>query len=165
MTDALEKQLTGGSVTVRLGGKEYRLQYRFAAVIAYLDQTGDSLFDLDKLKKIDARVDPKRWLVCLWAGLHEQRPDPANAAKTLWAAPLTLAELSGLVEFDGKQVAELSSSMVKALAAHMPKVEEPDPKAAAPGEPAPGYKDPDLPPSSNSGLELDVATVSAVKSS
>jgi hypothetical protein len=152
MTDSLEKQIVGEPVTVMLCGKERRLQYRFAAVIAYQEQTGDSLFDFEKVKKIDAQIDPKRWLACLWAGLHEELPDPVRQGKTIWAPPFTVAELSGLIEFDAQQVGEISRAMVTALAAHMPRA-KPDPKAAAPGEPAPA---PSVPTSPSSGLELVV---------
>ena len=154
--EPLEKAITGETVTVMLCGTERRLQYRFAAVIAYQQATvskenpdGDSLFDREKFKKIDLRRDPKRWLACLWAGLHEEQPDPENPGNSIWKSPLTLAELSGLIDFDAAQVGEIMSAMAKALAAHLPKTKVADPKA----EPAPEENAKSYPTSASSGLE------------
>jgi hypothetical protein len=132
MNDALEKQITGEPVTVTICGTPRRLEYRFAAIIAYQEKTGDSLFDRSAYGRIDLAKDPKRWLACLWAGLHEPQPDKS------WKAPFTFEELTGLVDLSPENAAEISIAMVRALRSYFPKAkDEPVPKDAAPGELAP----------------------------
>jgi hypothetical protein len=116
--DTLEKQLTGAPVFVTIAGRQHRLQYKFAAIIAYQEQTGDSLFAKASYASLDVTKDPKRWLACLWAGLHEQQADKK------WKAPYTLDELAGLIDLEAETAGELSVAVATALAAHMTKAKD-----------------------------------------
>jgi hypothetical protein len=150
MTDALEKQITGEPVTVLIAGTARRLEYRFAAIIAYQEKTGDSLFDRSTYQRIDLAKDPKRWLACLWAGLHEKQPDKS------WKAPFTFDELTGLVDLSPENAAEISIAMVNALRSYFPKAkDEPVPKDAAPGELAQNPTTSPTSPSSTPGPGYD----------
>lgn len=126
-TDVLTKEILGEPVTVAIRGRAFPLAYPMHNVIAYRQQTLDSLFDAASWSKIDLKQDPERWLACLWAGLHERQDDGS------WKSPFTIDELGALVDFSN--AGEISVAMVKALTAFMPK-KEASPNAAAPGEPA-----------------------------
>lgn len=154
MTDVLEKEITGGPVTVLIAGTERALAYPLYAVVLYKQKTGDSLFDPEAWPRIDLKEDPERWLACLWAGLHQQQPDKS------WKSPLTLEELGGLVDF--RNAATITLAMVKALTQFMPKADkEKDPKVSAAGELPPSEKSPT---SASSGLAVAPATASVAKS-
>lgn len=115
---------------------------------------GDSLFDFEAWRKIDINVDPERWLVCLWCGMHERQDNGT------WKAPLTLAELEDAIGIS-PETRTISEKMFDALAAWMPKGKAPN--AAAPGEPA--QENPKPPSSADSGLAPASDTVSATTSS
>jgi hypothetical protein len=157
--DVLEKEITGGPVTVEIRGSLRALAYPMHNVIVYKQQTGDSLFAAESWQKIDLQTDPERWLACLWAGSHEQQSDKS------WKAPYTLEELGALVDFGN--AAEISIAMVKALTAFMPKAKEVSPKAPAPElveveiDPLPAP----IPRSKVSGQELEDVTDSRAKNS
>jgi hypothetical protein len=157
MKDVLEKEISGAPVTVLICGSARPLSYAMHNVILYKQQTGDSLFDREVYARIDLKQDPERWLACLWAGLHEQQSDKS------WKSPYTLEELGALVDFSN--AAEISIAMVKALTAHMPRPKEDEsPKVQAPEaekEPMPAAPQ-NL---TGSGLELEIATASAVTNS
>jgi hypothetical protein len=127
MADILDHEINGAPVTVNIRGTERPLCYSMHNVIVYSQLTGDSLFVKASFEKIDLAKDPEKWMACLWAGLHELSPD-----KKTWVAPFTLAELGALVDFTN--AGDVSVSMVRALAASMPKPKEKDPKAEAPSK-------------------------------
>ena len=156
MKDILEQEITGSPVTVLICGRSHELAYPMHNVIVYKRCTGDSLFDVDAWPRIDLTEDPERWLACLWAGLHLQMEDKS------WKAPYTIEELGALVDF--RNAGEISSSMVKALTRYLPK---PDPKAPAPGEPAPEASQTRKasPISTSSGVELAAVSASAAMNS
>jgi hypothetical protein len=126
-SDALDQEINGAAVTVRIRGTERPLRYALFAVVLYKQLTGDSLFVPANFTKIELTSDPDRWMKCLWAGLHELQPDGKS-----WKAPFTLEELGALVDFSN--AAEISVQMVKALTQSMPKPrkESDDPKVAPP---------------------------------
>ena len=145
--DALEKQITGEPIMVAIGGISYRLEYRFAAIIAFQEVTGDSLFNREIYPRIDLVQDPKRWLACLWAGLHQQQDDES------WKAPFSFQKLSGMINLDPDSAGRISIQMVKALMAYFPSPPvEAVPNAAAPGELA--QKTSPASPASTPGPEL-----------
>ncbi len=129
--DVIERELAGGApVTVVIAGTARPLRYTMHAVAIYKQLTGDSLFVKENFEKLDLVEDPDRWLKCLWAGLHELQPDRAS-----WKAPLTLAELGGLIDF--ANATPIAEAMARAMMQALPKGSS-DPKA----QPLPGAADP-----------------------
>jgi hypothetical protein len=128
MIDALAKEITdGGPAEVRIRGVMYLLAYPMHNVIVYKHQTGDSLFAAANWLKVDLEEDPERWLACLWAGLHQEQSDHS------WKAPVTLAELGGLVDFSN--ASQITRAMVQALTSYFPKRKDSaSPNATAPAE-------------------------------
>lgn len=156
MTDAIEKQLTGHPVTIAICGETRRLEYRFAAILAYQEKTGDSLFDREAYARIDLTRDPKRWLACLWAGLHVKQGEA-------WVPSVTIEQLTDELDLDVRKAGEISRKMVEALATYFPK---PEPAAKTPAPAGSGDETPAPPyPSSSSGPGPVVVTSSAVSSS
>lgn len=155
MSDQLEKTLTGEPATITIGGATRRLEYRFAAVLAYQQQTSDSLFDPQAYQKIDLTRDPKRWLACLWAGLHEKQKDGT------WKPGVSLEQLEDEIDLDPVKAGEISRTMVRALAAYFPKAEPAKTPAPATTDetPAPSR------PSSSSGPAPGGATGSVAVTS
>lgn len=128
MTDLLETELTGAPIVVTIAGIEHRLEFRMAAVIAYKQRTGDSLFDPKAWARIDLNADPERWTACLWAAMHRPQPDKS------WKAPLTFEELSGLIPFNREAVQAIHDKMTDAFARYFPRREPVTPEAAAAAE-------------------------------
>jgi hypothetical protein len=127
--DVIERELVGAPVEVTIAGRVCRLRYAMHAIILYKQQTGDSLFSAESWKRIDLEQDPGRWQALLWAGMHEEQPDGT------WKAPFTLQELERELNF--ATALELRLPLVQAVAAWMPKKEDPVPNVEAPATPAP----------------------------
>ena len=56
-----------------LNGKTYRITFPMSAVIRYKQKTGDSLFNIAHVIRIDK--DPELLIAALWAGLQEHQPE------------------------------------------------------------------------------------------
>lgn len=133
-----------GPNLIRLDDQQALLCPRFRAEDPLL---GDSLFLFEAWTKIDLNLDPERWLVCLWCGLHRKVDGE-------WRPPFTLDELAEKVQLE-PQTREISNLMFDALAAWMPKKQKDDvPNVAAPVAPAP----PNLPTSTDSASDSETDT-------
>ena len=162
MPDQLDNQINGAVMKVTIRGAERPLEYRFAAVLAFQEKTGRSLFDRKVFLDLDPAKDPALWLACLWAGLHEQQPNGK------WKAPYTFDELTGLIDFDPDGVQAISLEMVKALAARMPKAKDvahPNAAAASESPQDPTTETTHYPTSSDSGRVRESVTDSPATSS
>jgi len=114
-----------GPTLIRLGEDDALLCPRFRVEDRLL---GDSLFTPESWLKIDLNIDPERWLVCLWCGMHEQQPDGK------WIPPFTLAELETKLGLSA-DTRQFNDPMFEAMTSWMPKAKK-IPNEAAPGEPA-----------------------------
>jgi hypothetical protein len=130
MNDLLQEEITGPSVTVEITGKQYPISFTMAAAIAYKQATGCSFFSLEESKQIELVTDPERWLMFLWAGLHQED------ASGKWGAPLSLQELRRL-KIATAELIKIDAAMWSAFRADMPRKEDAAPNAVAPGEPEP----------------------------
>jgi hypothetical protein len=121
------------TVMVKLGDKEYPLNFPMGVVLLYKQRTGDNLCQTDTWHKIAPAEDPDRFLACLWAGLH--RYDPASKK---FVEVLSYDDLGALIQI--WEAAEITVALAKALTLHFPtEKKEPDPNGQAP-EKAPARK-------------------------
>jgi hypothetical protein len=148
MPDVLSEEITGTPVEVTIAGKLCRLIYPMHALILYKQRTGDSLFQQESWNRIDLAQDPERWTALLWAGMHEEQPDGT------WKSPFSYSELEKVLNFSN--AIALRPSVLKAVAAWLPRSEKGEedksPNApAAPGTPSPVAEIPTSSPGSGPG--------------
>ncbi len=108
-------------------GEDKRLRcFRFRL---YDPIQGDSLYSQQSWHRIDLDVDPERFLVCLYSGLHQPKK---GGDGNEWEAPMTLAELATKIPL-GPGARDLATLMILALVQSQPRPpKEPSPNAEAP---------------------------------
>jgi hypothetical protein len=99
-------------VTIKLGKKEYRLDFSMASVLAFKQKTGRNVFTPEGWSGFNLRDDPEAILAFFWAALLTYHPE------------ITFEQVSRLANF--RNMKTISEACEKALAVYLPE--------SAPGE-------------------------------